>query len=97
MLRCSKRGRQQAYSDVAIQTCLTIKVLFGLSLRQTTKFVESLLELVGLDWAVPDYSTLCRRQRTLLDAFPYRGSPVPRHEMKRLDHQSSSVAHCGGK
>ena len=34
-----KRGRQQDYSDAAIQTCLTIKVLFGMALRQTTGFV----------------------------------------------------------
>ena len=31
-----------------------------LPLRQMTGFVESLMELVGLDWAVPDFSTLCR-------------------------------------
>lgn len=74
-----KRGRQQAYSDAAIQACLTIRVLFGLPLRQTTGFVESLLELVGLDWAVPDFSTLCRRQKTLHVAIPYRGSPGPLH------------------
>lgn len=74
-----KRGRQQTYSDAAIQTCLTMKVLFGLPLRQTTGFVESLLELVGLNWAVPDFSTLCRRQKTLSVAIPYRGSPGPLH------------------
>jgi len=74
-----KRGRQQAYSDAAIQACLTIKVLFGLPLRQTTGFVESLLELVGLNWAVPDFSTLCRRQKTLSVAIPYRGSAGPLH------------------
>ena len=34
-----KRGRQQAYSDAAIQTCLTLKVVFGMALRQTTGFV----------------------------------------------------------
>ena len=45
-----KRGRQPQYSDAAIQTCLTMKVLFGMALRQTTGFVESLLRLVGLDW-----------------------------------------------
>ena len=44
-----KRGRQQAYSDAAIQACLTIKVLFGLPLRQATGFVESLLKLIGLN------------------------------------------------
>lgn len=29
-----KCGRQQIYSDTAIQTCLTMKVLFGMALRQ---------------------------------------------------------------
>ena len=58
-----KRGRQQHFSDAAIQTCLTLKVLFGMPLRQTPGFVQSLLQLVGLDWSVPDFSTLCRRQK----------------------------------
>ncbi len=74
-----KRGRQPSYSDAAIQTCLTLKVLFGMALRQTTGFVESLLRLVGLDWAVPDFSTLCRRQKTLAVKLPYRGSQGPLH------------------
>ncbi len=64
------RGRQQAYSDAAIQACLNMKVLFGLPLRQTTGFVESLLELMGLYWSVPGFSTLCRRQKTLPVAIP---------------------------
>lgn len=54
-----------------------MKVLFGMPLRQTTGFVESLLRLVGLDWRVPDFSTLCRRQRTLNVAIPYRGGTGP--------------------
>ena len=74
-----KRGRQPDYSDTAIQTCLTIKVLFGMVLRQTTGFVESLLRLIGLDWAVPDFSTLSRRQKTLKVNIPYRGSDGPLH------------------
>jgi hypothetical protein len=44
-----KRGRQPDYSDAAIQTCLTMKVLFGMALRQTTGFVESLLRLIDLN------------------------------------------------
>jgi hypothetical protein len=72
-----KRGRQQQFSDAAIQTCLTLKVLFGMPLWQTTGFAQSLLRLVGLDWAVPDFSTLCRRQRTLNVSLPYRGSKGP--------------------
>ncbi|SNR81066.1 Transposase DDE domain-containing protein [Puniceibacterium sediminis] len=72
-----KRGRQRQFSDAAIQACLTLKVLLGLPLRQTTGFVESLLQLVGLDWAVADFSTLCRRQRTLNVSLQYRGGTGP--------------------
>ena len=46
-------------------------------LRQTTGFVQSLLRLVGLDWDVPDYSTLCRRQKNLNVSLPYRGGTGP--------------------
>ena len=48
-----------------------------MALRQTTGFIESLLRLVGLDWAVPDFSTLSRRQKTLSVTSPYRGSDGP--------------------
>ncbi len=48
-------------------------------LRQTTGFVESLLRLAGLDWKVPDFSTLCRRQKTLNVSIPYRGGSGPLH------------------
>jgi Transposase DDE domain len=74
-----KRGRRRTFSDAAIQTCLTMKVLFGMALRQTTGFVESLLRLTGLDWGVPDFSTLCRRQKTLAVNIPFRGSKGPLH------------------
>lgn len=74
-----KRGGQPVYSDASIQTCLTIKILFGLPLRQTTGFVASLLKLAGLDWPVPDFSTLCRRQKTLSVQLPYQGSGGPLH------------------
>ena len=56
-----------------------MKVLYGMALRQTTGFVESLLQLVGLDWQVPDFSTLCRRQKALAVNVPYRGSNGPLH------------------
>ena len=72
-----KRGRQQRFSDAAVQTCLTLKVLFGMPLRQTTGFVQSLLRLIGLDWSVPDFSTLCRRQKALNVSLPFRGGTGP--------------------
>jgi len=85
-----KRGRSRTFSDAAIQTCLTMKVLFGMALRQTTGFVESLLRLTGLDWAVPDFSTICRRQRTLAVNIPYRGSKGPLHLLNPLIAASSN-------
>lgn len=60
-----KRGRSPTFSDQAIQFCLSIKCLFSLTLRQAMGMTESLLRLAGLDWPVPDYSTVSRRQKTL--------------------------------
>jgi hypothetical protein len=47
-----------------------IKVLFTLPVRQTTGMVARLLKMADLDWAVPDYTTLCRRQKTLAVQIP---------------------------
>ena len=67
-----KRGSSKTYSDVAIQFCLTIKSLYGLGLRQTEGMVESLTKLANLDWRVPDFSTLSKRQKDLVVDIPYR-------------------------
>ncbi len=75
--KTGKRGRPETFSDAAIQTCLTLKVLFGLPLRQTVGLVESLIQMAGLDWPVPDYSTLCRRQARIAVQVPYRASGQP--------------------
>ena len=69
-----RRGRQRVFSDAAIQFCLSIKCLFGLALRQSLGLVESLLRLAGLAWRVPDFSTVCRRQKTLRVQLPYQSS-----------------------
>ncbi len=74
-----RRGRPATFSDAAIQTCLMLKALFGLPLRQTEGLVASLLKLAGLDWPVPDFSTLCRRQRGLTVRIPYRPSTGALH------------------
>ncbi len=65
-------GRPPVFSDAAIQFCLSGKVLFKLPLRQTAGVVESLLRMAGLDWSVPDFSTLCRKQKTLAVQIPHR-------------------------
>jgi hypothetical protein len=71
-------GRPQTFSYAAIQFCLSNKVLFNLALRQTIGMVASLLKMAGLeDWPVPDYSTLCRRQRSVTIQIPFRRAGGP--------------------
>lgn len=69
-----RRGRPMRFSDSAIKVCLTLKMVFGLPLRQVTGLVASLLKLAKLDWPVPDYTTLCRRQKTLAVSLDGRAS-----------------------
>ncbi|MGJ7530737.1 transposase, partial [Variovorax sp. GB1P17] len=78
-LASSRSGRPAVFSDAAIQFCLTLKFMFGLALRQATGLAESLLKLAHLDWAVPDYSTLSRRQKTLSVAIATRRSSAGLH------------------
>lgn len=69
-----KRGCQRIFSEPAIQFCLSIKCLFNLALRQSLGLVESLLRLASRDWSVPDFSTVCRRQKPLRVQMPFRAS-----------------------
>src|SRR4051794_24694824 len=59
------RGGQPRYSSLAITTALMLRAVFRLALRQTEGLIGSILQLLGLDLAVPDHSTLSRRAGTL--------------------------------
>jgi len=63
--KSGKRGRQQKYSDLAIETVLTLRLLFHLPLRQTERFIKSLFQLMKVHLPVPDHTTLSRRSKTL--------------------------------
>jgi hypothetical protein len=67
-----RRGRQPTYSDTAILTCLTLKVLFGMALRQTTGFVESLLRHQGRGRRRVERAQARRSQATCLAQDPSR-------------------------
>jgi hypothetical protein len=49
-----------------------------------------LLHLIGLDWEVPDFSTLSRRQKTLAVNIPHRGSQGPRHLLIDIEPVSAT-------
>ena len=60
-----KRGGQLQYSDLAIQTALTLRLIFHLPLRQTEGFLASIFGMLGLDLSAPDHTTLSRRGQHL--------------------------------
>ena len=57
------RGGQRRYSNLAVRTALTLRVVFSLPLRQTEGFLDSLLRLMGLNLKAPDHTTLSRRNQ----------------------------------
>lgn len=60
-----ERGGKIIYSDTAIQTCLMIRKVYGLKLRQTEGFMNSLVKLLNVDCPIPDYTRLSRRAKDL--------------------------------
>ncbi|MFH5926957.1 IS5 family transposase [Roseomonas xinghualingensis] len=84
------RGRQPSYSDLAIATALTLRAVFHLALRQTEGLIASILQLLGIDLAVPDHTTLSRRAETLEVSRP-RGGQAPLH----LLVDSTGLKLCG--
>lgn len=58
--RRTTRGGQPRYSDLAIELCLTLGMIFDQPLRQTQGLMRSIATLLGINIAVPDFSTLSR-------------------------------------
>ena len=59
------RGGQRQYSDLAIETALTLRLIFHLPLRQTEGFLTSIFGMLGLALSAPDHTTLSRRGQHL--------------------------------
>jgi hypothetical protein len=88
-----RRGGQRRYSDLAIETALTLRLLFKLPLRQAEGFLRSLFDLMGLVLDVPDHTTLLRRAKKLKQKVPLR---VPKkHGRIDLVIDSSGLAIFG--
>jgi hypothetical protein len=69
---------------------LTLRPVFRLALRQTEGLIGSFLQLLGLNLAVPDHSTLSRRAETLKVRRPRRG-----REPVHLLVDSTGLRLCG--
>ena len=60
-----KPGRQRKYSNHAIETAVTLGMVFHLSSRQSEGLLRSLFALMKLDNDVPDHTTISRRKAKL--------------------------------
>ena len=60
-----KRGAQPKFSDLAIETALTLRLVFHLPLRQTEGFLTGIFKMLGVRLEVPDHTTLSRRSQGL--------------------------------
>jgi len=63
-----RRGDQPRYSNLAIVTALTLRMVFRLPLRQTEGFLDSLLRLMDLD-----VKPAAEQSEGRLDAGEHRG------------------------
>ena len=91
--RSGRRGGQRRYSDVAIETALTLRLIYHLPLRQAEGFLHALFGMMRLDLAAPDYTTLSRRSQHL--TAPSATGPARRGPPSRA-RQHGSVHRRGG-
>ena len=56
-----RRGGQPIYSAFAIETALTIRLVFHQPLRQTEGLLRSIVDVLDVDIAIPDHTALSRR------------------------------------
>jgi hypothetical protein len=57
-----ERGGQPIYSAIAIETALTLRLVFHQPLRQTEGLLRSIAALLDIEIASPDHTTLSRRR-----------------------------------
>lgn len=73
------RGASVKYSAAAIETMAIVKFLFHQAGRQTVGLIGSIFQLMKVELAVPDHSTLSRRMARLEVGLPIKPSTKARH------------------
>ena len=58
-------GHPFVYSDTAVECLLVLRELFQLPYRQTEGLGKSLVELMQIELAIPDYTSLAKRAAKL--------------------------------
>jgi hypothetical protein len=87
--RSGRPGGQPRFSDVAIETAVTLRLVFRLPLRQMEGFVRSILAVMRAGLHAPDHTTLSRRGQLLKGAVHNVPATGPLHLI--LDSTGSVV------
>jgi IS5 family transposase len=77
--RSGQPGKPRTYSELAITCMATLQVVYHLPLRATQGLLHSVVQLLGVDLGVPDYTTLCRRRQTLAVSLPVQARQKSLH------------------
>jgi hypothetical protein len=78
-----KKGRPTKYSNFAITCGLTLKAIFNLTFRAVEGFIKSLVTQLKLPIETPDYTLLCKRQKSLSVALP-KQKRIPNEKIQIL-------------
>ncbi len=76
-----RRGGQRKFSDHAIETALTLRLVFGLPLRQAEGFLRSVLSVMRINLDTPDHTTLS-------------AEPAPGRRVSPRSGQRTHPSHC---
>src|SRR3990167_3789128 len=77
--KTKKRGKPKFFSNMAIETALTLREVFHLPLSQTEGFLTDVLRILGASVIAPDYSTLSKRSEglpVLIRTRPIQDEPL---------------------
>ena len=85
--RSGRRGGQRRYSDLAIETALTLRLLCHLPLRQAEGFLHALFGMMRLDLSAPDYTDALPAQSA--SAAPSATGPARRGPPSRARQHGS--------
>ena len=76
-----RRSGQLQYADLAIETALTLRLIFHVPLRQTEGVLTSIVGRLGVDLTAPDHTTRSRRGQPLALALRRARPGTSRHRI----------------
>jgi len=88
-----QRGRQRVYSDLAIETAHTLRLVYKQPLRQTEGLLTSISKILELDLSIPDHTTLSRRAKHIALSKP----PKPSSDSRVIIIDSTGLKVVGEK